>query len=109
MGVQVVEAANGVMGLALARHYQPNAIVLDVHMKDKGGLETLREIRSDARTETIPVVMLTVDAKREVISQAMDCSIEGYLVKPVTAKRLRQMLKPILGRRRPRRNRPTSG
>jgi len=99
MGAQVAEAGDGVVGMTLARHYRPDVILLDVHMEAKGGLETLREIRADPVIGSTPVIMLTVDAKRDVIRQALEWKADGYLVKPVTARKLKQTVARFLRRR----------
>lgn len=59
-GYDVVCAYNGSEGLAKAQAEKPDLIVLDVMMTDVGeGFEVARELKNDAATKTIPIIMLT--------------------------------------------------
>ena len=55
----VVGAAGGVQGLALAAARRPDVIVLDIEMPGMDGIETCRRLKADPSTASIPVVMLT--------------------------------------------------
>jgi two-component system nitrate/nitrite response regulator NarL len=77
--VLVGEAAGGAEGLALARTLRPDLILLDLNMRDTGGLEVLRGLRAariDAR-----VVMVTVSDSGEDVVAALRGGVEGYLLK----------------------------
>jgi CheY-like chemotaxis protein len=56
---EVVEAVNGEQGLAEARRWTPDVILLDLIMPDLNGTDVLERLASDARTREIPVVVLT--------------------------------------------------
>src|SRR5216683_910934 len=58
-GFAVVEAKNGEEGLTLAREHSPDAVLLDLALPTKSGLEVLRELKSDRRTEDIPVIVVS--------------------------------------------------
>ncbi|MEI6669502.1 MAG: response regulator [Acidobacteriota bacterium] len=58
-GLNVVVAAGGAEGLALARTHQPDLIVLDVMMPEMDGYATLEALRREPATAKIPVLMLT--------------------------------------------------
>src|SRR5437762_13751646 len=70
-GVQVLSAADGVQGLALAAAEKPDLIVLDVTMPGKGGFDVLRELKASDETRAIPVIMLTAQDEPEEIDTAM--------------------------------------
>lgn len=75
----VGEAAGGAEGLVLARTLRPDLILLDLNMRDTGGLEVLRGLRAariDAR-----VVMVTVSDSGEDVVAALRGGVEGYLLK----------------------------
>ena len=58
-GFGVVEAKNGEEGLAQARTHAPDAILLDLALPTKSGLEVLRELKSDPTTHDIPVIIVS--------------------------------------------------
>ncbi|MBS0543731.1 MAG: two-component system response regulator NarL [Proteobacteria bacterium] len=75
----VGEAAGGAEGLALARELQPDLVLLDLNMRDMGGIEVLRGLRSaqlDAR-----VVMITVSDRAADLVAALQGGADGYLLK----------------------------
>ena len=79
-GLGVVgEAAGGEEGLALAKHLQPDLILLDLNMKDMDGLTVLRAIRA-AQLES-RVVMVTVSDSGEDLVAALRAGADGYLLK----------------------------
>jgi len=78
-GYRVLTARNGADGLRVAREARPRAIILDVQMPDMDGWRVLRELKSDARTAEIPVIMLSVvDDPR----MGFSLGATDYLVKP---------------------------
>ena len=58
-GFAVVEAKNGEEGLSLARQHSPHAVLLDLALPTMSGLEVLRELKNDAATESIPVIIVS--------------------------------------------------
>jgi two-component system, cell cycle response regulator DivK len=58
-GFAVVEAKNGEEGLTLARSHNPDAVLLDLALPTKSGLEVLRELKGDGKTEDIPVIVVS--------------------------------------------------
>jgi len=60
-GIKLVTAMQGQLGLDLAREHRPDLIFLDLHLPDLAGDQVLAGLRSDPRTRTIPVVMISAD------------------------------------------------
>jgi DNA-binding response OmpR family regulator len=58
-GFAVVEAKNGEEGLKLARAHSPSAILLDLALPTKSGLDVLRELKDDQPTREIPVIIVS--------------------------------------------------
>ena len=58
-GFAVVEAKNGEEGLKLARAHSPSAILLDLALPTKSGLDVLRELKGDPPTRDIPVIIVS--------------------------------------------------
>jgi two-component system, response regulator len=61
----------------------PEVILLDLNLPRKSGLEVLRQIKADPRTQNIPVVILTVSNRDRDISECRRLGAETYIVKPV--------------------------
>lgn len=64
-------------------HVVPKVILLDLKMPKVNGLEVLAEIRSDERTRTIPVVVLTSSKEDPDIDACYALGVNSYIVKPV--------------------------
>ena len=79
---EVMEAANGVEGLAVASREKPDVIILDVTMPVMDGTEMLSRLKSSADMRTIPVIMLTAEAGRENVLRIARMGVRDYLVKP---------------------------
>jgi len=62
------------------------------------GIDLLKAVRADDRLKTLPVLMVTAEAKREQIVEAAQAGVNGYIVKPFTAETLREKLDRIFAR-----------
>lgn len=78
----VLEASNGVEGLALAAREKPHIIILDLTMPVMDGYEALTKLKSDPDLKGIPVVMLTAESGRENVLRIAKQGVRDYLVKP---------------------------
>lgn len=79
-GHQVVAATDGASALQMTRTEKPDVVLLDIKMPGMDGLEAARRIMQERPT---PVVMLTAFSQRELVNEAREASVFGYLVKPV--------------------------
>jgi two-component system, chemotaxis family, chemotaxis protein CheY len=71
-------------------------VITDWNMPLMPGLELLKAIRADEKLKSLPVLMVTAEAKREQIVEAVQAGVSGYVVKPFTAEILKQKLDKIL-------------
>ena len=62
---------------------QPHVILLDIKLPFVDGLEVLKRIKSDQRTRTIPVVMLTSSREEKDLIESYRLGVNSYIVKPV--------------------------
>lgn len=91
------EASSGEEGVALARRFKPDLILLDLHMKGMGGIDTLRALR-EAGLES-RVVMVTVSDNGEDLIAAIRAGADGYLLKDMEPEDLLARIKDaIFGR-----------
>lgn len=72
-----------------------NFVVSDWNMPNMDGLTLLQTIRADANLGTLPVLMITAEAKKENIIAAAQAGASGYIVKPFTAATLNEKLAKI--------------
>lgn len=79
---QIVTCANGQAGVEKAFEWIPDVIISDVMMPKMDGLEVCRRIKTDVRTNHIPIILLTARATMEDKLLGLDQGADAYLVKP---------------------------
>lgn len=79
---EIIEAANGVEGLAAAGKESPDLILLDVTMPVMDGVEMLTKLKSDPALKGIPVIMLTAEGGRDNVLKIAKIGVRDYVVKP---------------------------
>lgn len=78
----VLTAASGTEGVAIATAEQPDAILLDVIMPDVDGLTTLKALNTNLATQHIPVLLLTATVKIATQQQCAELGARAILLKP---------------------------
>jgi two-component system cell cycle response regulator DivK len=93
---QVAQAATGAEALALAQTLAPALIVMDLSMPTMDGWQAARRLKSDARTEVIPLLAVSAHALRGTEERAREAGADGFLTKPclpdVLAEKIAAML-----------------
>lgn len=79
---EILEAGNGVEGLALAAKSMPDLILLDVTMPVMDGVEMLTKLKADPQLKSIPVMMLTAEGGRDHVLKIAKIGVRDYIVKP---------------------------
>jgi two-component system, cell cycle response regulator len=79
---EILEAQNGVEGLAVASKEKPDIIILDITMPIMDGYETLTKLKSDPELKSIPVIMLTAEAGKDNVLRIAKLGVRDYLIKP---------------------------
>ena len=92
----VVEADDGSTALPLLRDGEFDFLITDWNMPGMPGLELLKAVRAHERLAKLPVLMVTAEAKREQIVEAVQAGVNGYVIKPFTAEVLKEILAKIL-------------
>ena len=92
----VLEARDGDEALALARRARPDAIVLDMMMPGKTGIDVLAELRADPAFARTPVVMLTARAQASDRAAASDGGADRDLAKPFSPAALTSSLDELV-------------
>lgn len=93
-GVEVVaEAADGAQALELARTHQPDVVLMDISMKGMNGLEATQRLRKE--NPAMRVIMLSMYATDDYVSQALRAGANGYLLKDSATRELAQALDAV--------------
>jgi phosphate regulon transcriptional regulator PhoB len=97
-GFEVLKAFDGEKALSLVRTKNPNLIVLDLMLPGIQGLEVCKQIRRDAESAGIPIIMLT--AKGEELDKVIGLEVgaDDYITKPFSVKELMARVKAVLRR-----------
>jgi two-component system chemotaxis response regulator CheY len=89
------EAEDGAAALNRLKNDKFDFVVSDWNMPNMTGLELLKTIRADESLKTLPVLMITAEARKENIIEAAQAGANGYIVKPFTAATLSEKLAKI--------------
>jgi two-component system, response regulator len=76
--------------------HPPKLVLLDLKMPKVDGMQVLKQVKSDARTKTIPVVLMTSSREERDMVSGYDLGVNSYLQKPVDFDEFRKMVK-LLG------------
>jgi two-component system chemotaxis response regulator CheY len=91
----VIEADDGSTALDTLKNEKIDFIVSDWNMPKMTGLELLKLVRGDDSLKSIPFLMVTAEAKKENITDALQSGVSNYIVKPFTAETLREKIEKI--------------
>lgn len=90
------EAEDGAVALSMLKATKYDFVVSDINMPNMNGFELLKNIRAEESLKTIPVLMVTAEAKKEDIVLAAQNGASGYIVKPFTKATLEEKVQKIL-------------
>jgi len=100
LGVNHVhEAEEGGAALKMTVRLRPDIVFCDIHMEPVDGLEYLHKLRAfkNAEIANTPVVFLTADAQEGTVISSKKGHVNGYIVKPTSAKILKSNINRLLG------------
>ena len=92
---------SGEEALTQAQEFAPDLILLDLMLPGMDGLSVCRRLRRDARTASIPVIMLTAKSEESDIVTGLEVGADDYLTKPFSPKVLVARIKSVLRRANP--------
>jgi len=97
-GFEVLTAANGEKALELSREEKPDLIILDLMLPKIDGWEVCEQLRQDAVTKDIPVIMLTARTQIEDKLKGFEAGADDYVTKPFSPRELVARVKRVLAR-----------
>lgn len=91
----VVEATDGVD--ALRKMDGVELVLTDWNMPEMDGLSYVKALRADNRFDKIPIIMVTTEAAKKEILEAIKAGVSDYIVKPFTPEVLREKINKVVG------------
>lgn len=92
------EADDGQSALPALKSGNFDFLITDWNMPGMTGIDLLKAVREDPELNTLPVLMVTAEAKRDQIIAAAQAGVNGYVVKPFTATVLQEKIEKIFER-----------
>ena len=96
-GYEVVEAADGVQALKIAKDRSVNLVITDVNMPNMDGIALIKELRALPNYKFTPLLMLTTESSPEKKQQGKAAGATGWIVKPFNPEQLLGTVKKVLG------------
>lgn len=93
---EIVTANNGAEALRILEIQNIDVVLSDWNMPVMSGLDLLKTMRADAELYKLPFVMITAEAARERVAEAIACGVSDLIVKPYTADRLAERIEKAL-------------
>jgi len=100
-GYEVLEASDGLTGLAMARAHMPALILLDIQMPVMNGYAVIRELRNNPELRKIKAIAVTSFAMKGDREKALQAGFDEYVTKPINTRKFPELVKEILSRAQP--------
>lgn len=92
---QFIEAANGREALAQLEKQEVHLVLLDWNMPELSGLEFLKRVRAMDAHKALPIIMVTSEAARYNVIEALKNGATDYIIKPINERNFREKLSKI--------------
>lgn len=96
-GYQVIEAADGTQGLAVARANPVDMVLTDLNMPGLDGVSLIRELRKLATYTGVPIILLTTESDVARKLEAKAAGATGWITKPFQPEQLLSVAKKVMG------------
>ncbi|MFH0728879.1 MAG: chemotaxis response regulator CheY [Pseudomonadota bacterium] len=93
----IIEADDGTTALAELQKTSVDLIISDWNMPKMTGLDLLKAVRSSPNLKDLPFLMVTAEAQKQNVIDAVQAGVSNYVVKPFTAEAISDKLKKIFG------------
>ena len=100
-GHHVLRADTAEQGLSLVKNALPDLVLLDWMLPGVSGIDFTRRLRSDERTKTVPIIMLTARSEEPDKIAGLESGADDYITKPFSPRELVARIKAVLRRRAP--------
>ena len=103
-GYEIVPAVDGEQAVSIAREVKPDLILMDLGLPVIDGWEATRQLKANASTNRIPIIVLSAHAMTNHREQALNAGADDFDSKPVNFERLLEKIEDILGQVAPLRD-----
>lgn len=100
-GFQVQIAGSAEEGLGMIRSVLPDVLLVDLMLPGMSGTMFARQVRQDARTKDLPLIMVTARADESDRVQGLEIGADDYVTKPFSPRELVARIRAVLRRRAP--------
>jgi two-component system cell cycle response regulator DivK len=89
-GYKLINATNGIKGVAMAEAEEVSLILLDINLPDIDGYEVARRLRASGKREltTVPIIAVTANALKGDAQKALEAGCDVYMSKPINIREL---------------------
>lgn len=91
-GYRVIQAVDGLEGLAVLRNEGPDAVITDINMPVLDGFGFIEKARADERFRDIPILVLTTESTASMKDRARGAGATGWITKPFDPQKLKDAL-----------------
>lgn len=90
----ILEAGDGAEALAMIEHSMPDLLLVDWNLPNMDGLTLVKNIRKN--NTSVPIIMVTTEAEKDRVIEAIKAGVNNYVVKPFTAETLGQKIEQLV-------------
>ena len=94
---KISEAEDGKNALNMLKEQKFDLVLCDWNMPEMPGIELLKQVRADDGLKDMPFIMVTAEAQKDNIIQAVQAGVSNYVVKPFTAETISEKLEKVFG------------
>ena len=92
----IIEADDGTTALEVLEKQKIDLIISDWNMPKMTGLDLLKEVRANSEFKSLPFLMVTAEAQKKNVIDAVQAGVSNYIVKPFTADQILEKLEKIV-------------
>ena len=93
---EVIEAGNGDAAIEMIYANKPDAVVLDIMMPGKTGIEVTKIIRENPEYQDMPIILLTANASEDDVKNGIAAGANKYITKPFSPKELAEAIESLM-------------
>jgi DNA-binding response OmpR family regulator len=97
-GFEVLLAHDGAQGIEMARAERPDLVISDIMMPNVSGIELVEQLKGDADTASIPIILLSAKAQSADVKAGLEAGADDYVTKPFEPLELVDRVQALLAR-----------
>ncbi|MFT8671060.1 response regulator [Acetobacter orientalis] len=95
--VNVAQRKDGKEALQYLTQNPTHLVISDFNMPEMDGLQLLKAVRANAATQKVAFIILTSEASKDLVQEAIKSGVNNFLAKPYTVAKLREVLEKVFG------------